>query len=436
VWLSRVNQVSVRGRGPNMLGLRKSGSSDEAYERYFMWSLIALFLVFFIVAHGLCWLNPSTGRPSVSFPIPYGWEYDCDSGVELCSAIDFPEGMLREKFRIARPLKNALLSVPSKLLELVVPLSLKTKKAISYIGHHLMNFLLLFLILFVLFRLGARARVEPEGLFVVSVWLLFATLTGMATSHTYLFQIATPAMLMLFLLRAMEIEEWSRRDKIVSYILYSALCGFTALIKQQYAPFLAVLAFVLLTRRWMLALIWATTFHLPLLFYRLSLHLTHVQWYSHETQFHRQGVWWLDSLRSNGLSSTVKKFMEIAASSADLFASYYGLVLLGTAFLGFCVKPIGAFQKNLRLFAVLMIGANFIQTIGAARLRGYMFGDSFLVVALFFSTGYGFLLKEYSSNRIAVRLGFFVFLIVNISIVLASHINLPWVSPFEQLQRP
>lgn len=419
-----------------MLGLRKSGSSNGAYERYFMWSLIALFLVFFIAAHGLCWLNPSTGRPSVSFAIPYGWEYDCDSGVELCSAIDFPEGMLREKFRIARPLKNALLSVPSKLLELVVPLSLKTKKAISYIGHHLMNFLLLFFILFVLFRFGARAQVEPEGLFIVSVWLLFATLTGMATSHTYLFQIATPAILMLFLLRAMSIEEWSRRDKVVSYILYSVLCGFTVLVKQQYAPFLAVLAFVLLTRRWMLALIWATTFHLPLLFYLLSLQLTQVQWYNHEVQIHRAGVWWLDSVQSNGLFSTVKKFTEIAASSADLFASYYGLVLLGTAVLGFCVKPIDDFQRNLRLFAVLMIGSNFIQTIGAARLRGYMFGDSFLVVALFFAAGYGFLLREYPDKRITIRWGFVIFLIVNISIVVASHINLPWVSPFEQLQRP
>ncbi len=419
-----------------MLGLRKSDGSNGGYERYFMWSVVALFLVFFIVAHGLCWLNPSTGRPSVSFPIPYGWEYDCDSGVELCSAIDFPAGMLREKFRIARPLKNALLSAPSRLLELVVPLSRKMKMGISYMGHHVMNFLLLFFVLLVLFRLGARAQVEPEGLFIVSVWLLFATLTGMATSHTTLFQIATPAMIMLVLLRSLAIEEWSRRDKIVSYILYSVLCGFTALIKQQYAPFLAVLAFVLLTRRWMLALIWATTFHLPLLFYRLSLHLTHIQWYNHEAQVHRQGVWWLDSLRSNGLLSTVKKFIEIAASSADLFASYYGLVLLGTAFLGFCVKPIDAFQRNLKLFAVLMVASNFIQTIGAARLKGYMFGDSFLVVALFFSAGYGFLLREYPESRITIRWCFAIFLIVNVGIVLASNVNLPWVSPLEQLQRP
>ena len=57
------------------------------------------------------------------------------------------------------------------------------------------------------------------------------------------------------------------------------------------------------------------------------------------------------------------------------------------------------------------------------------------LVALLFSAGYGFLLKQYPDNRLTIRWGFATFLLVNIVIVLASNINLPWVSPLEQLQR-
>ena len=65
-----------------------------------------------------------------------------------------------------------------------------------------------------------------------------------------------------------------------------------------------------------------------------------------------------------------------------------------------------------------------------------MFSDSFLVVALFFATGYGFLLRRYHDRRIAIRWGFVIFLIINFGIVLAHNMNLPWVSPLEQLQHP
>ena len=397
-------------------------------------SLLSLVIVFILVAHNICWLNPFLHRPIVFLPIPYGWEYNKDSGLEIYSAIDFPEGMIREKCRINRPLKNAVLSGLIDLVELVCPLTRASKMHLSYALHHAMNFALMVFIIVVLYRTGLRAGIKPEGIFVIWFWFLFTVLLAMATSHTDLFQVASPTLLLWALIRLLALDD--RRGRVFLYLLYAVLCGFTVLIKQQYAWYIAVTAFAFLTRRWLLGAVWLVAFHLPMLFYRLDLYIMGVKWYNHEAEVYGQGVWWLTSLRDSGLVGTLKGGFALLNASQEAFLSYYGIVVLGLAIVGVVFQAgENVLRRRLGLLLILVIGSNFLQTIAANRPRAYMFGDSFPLIALFFSHGYEVMLRIYSKYEKCIRLLAAVFLLIHASIVVLSLVNLPWISPWDQLKR-
>ncbi len=409
---------------------------EENYRRYFYLATFWLLFVFFFISHNWLWLNPSTRRPTVSFPIPYGWEYSDDSGTELYSAIDFPSGMIREKIRIARPLKNAIISVFIDTAEIIYPLSDRLKLGMSYVLHHLMNLIVAFGIIGALFYLSKFYQLSAEGVFIAWLWLLFSVTVDLAQSHTYIFQAAISVLAFLVWKRILSFDKYSVCKRIILITIYSVFCGFTVLIRQDYAPYLAILLYAIFTRNKLIIIVGSITFNLPLLLYKQMLRMTGVPWYSHEVDTYGEGVWWLISYKKEGLFYTIDEFFSIVYSSYDAFSSYYGVLFFTICVIGFfCYQSRDEHLNKVKLFTILLIISNFIQTVGAGRPFGYMFEDSFIVLSLFFSQGYRRVLEMYPSQSHWVRLGFYCMIGLHLIMILFHALKLPWVHPFDQLKR-
>ena len=409
---------------------------EENYRRYFCLSILWLLFVFFFISHNLCWLNTSDRRPTVSFSIPYGWEYSEDAGLELYSAIDYPSGMIREKIRIARPLKNAVISFFIDVAECFYPLSDRLKLGMSYVLHHFMNLIVAFGIIGALFYLSKSYQLCAEGTFLSWLWMLFTLVGVLATSHTLIFQVAISVIAFLAWKRILSFDQFSITKRVIIITIYSLLCGFTVLIKQDYAPYLAILLYAIFTRNILLIIVGMITFNLPLLLYKQILRMVDVPWYNHEAETYGQGIWWINSYEQEGLLYTLKKMFSLLNSSYDAFASYYGVLFIAICVIGFfCYQSKSEQLKKVKLFTILLIISNFIQTIAAGRPLGYMFGDSFIVLSLFFSQGYRRVLEIYSSQRFWVRLSFYCMIGLHIVIVLFDCLRLPWEHPFDHLNR-
>ena len=406
----------------------------DSYSRFFKLSILTLLVVFFGIAHNLCWLNPDTTRPTVYFSIPYGWEYNADSGLELESAIDFPRGMIEQKARIARPLKNALISLPIDLLGVVVPLSDRAELGLSYVLHHLMNLLLLIAVATILFRLGRRLDADPGALFIFWTLLLFLLLQPMATSHTGLFQVASPAFICLGVYSFVVGRKESERGYYLSAAVVAILCGFTVLIKQQYGPYLGVLGFALYFRKWVLAVIWAVLFHLPFLSYRGILKMSVIEWYSHEASAYGQGIWVLSDLQQNGLAETVMNLLQVSLKSLATYPAYYGLLMLVLAAIGILKAREGK-EHVFRIFMIFFVLGNLAQTIAANRPRSYMSGDAFIVLALAAALGLREIASRYPHKRRLLYVGLSAVLGLHILVSLIGQINRPWTHPHDQLLR-
>ena len=367
---------------------------------------------------------------------PYGWEYSEDSGLELYSAIDYPSGMIREKIRIARPLKNAVISFFIDVAECFYPLSDRLKLGMSYVLHHLMNLVVAFGIIGALFYLSKSYQLCAEGIFISWLWLLFSLTWDLAMSHTWIFQAAISVVAFLVWKRILSFDQFSISKRVILITIYSIFCGFTVLIRQDYAPYLAILLYAIFTRNILLIIVGSITFNLPLLLYKQILRMVGVPWYSHEVEAYGEGVWWITSYKQEGLLYTIDKFFSLLHKSYDAFASYYGVLLIAICVIGFfCYQSNDEQLKKVKLFTILLIISNFIQTVGAGRPFGYMFEDSFIVLSLFFSQGYRRVLEMYPSQRYWVRLGFYCMIGLHLIIIMFDQLNLPWVHPFDQLKR-
>jgi len=406
-------------------------------RHYFYLSLAWLLIVFFLIAHNLCWLNPSKHRPTVYFAIPYGWEYNLDSGLELKSAINFPWGMAKEKIRIDRPLKNAAISLLIDSIGFFYPLDERAKLGLSYVFHHLLNLLAALFVLYALSYLVRYYQLCAEGMFIAWIWLLFTIVTILLCSHTFIFQLAIPALAFLVWLKLRAAETHGFLKKCLTIGGYAVICGFAVLIKEDYAPFLAIFLYALATRNWCLLAVGSLFFFLPLLGYKFYLHQMGVPYHNYQIEHCRQGIVWLPGLLEKGFLFTVKKVLAWLGRAENAFLSRYGILFTAVCAMGF-FKPISTKLQDprIRLFAILFIASNFAQAIAARRFAGYMFLDSFIVLSIFFAEGYRILLSKFDEHTKGFRGGIYCWIGLHAVMAIFNLMHLPWMPPFEQLKLP
>lgn len=402
-------------------------------KRFIFISLVVLFFVFFFISHNTCWLNPSDHCPTIFFSIPYGWEYDLDSGLEIYSAINFPEGMIKEKTRIARPLKNALISAAINAVNCLHPLNDRLKIGMSYVIHHALNLSICIFLIVALVFLGNRYDVSFEGLSIAWIYILASIYDFLSISHTYLFQISISVVFLLVIHRIESINFSSKADRLVVSSVYAIFCGLFVLIKQDYAPYLAVILYYFLLRKNNDLFVWLVLFHLPYLCYRIILFLTGVEFYSHETNQYGQGIWFFTLFFQGEILLLIKKVTALIFESSNALFKQVGIVFFVVSIIGLLQPVFKSTTIKLKIFTSLLLGSTVIQTIAAARPIPYMFSDVVVPFALFFAVGYDFLMKEYYSHNRLIKYALWIAPILFFLGKIIVSIKLPWVSPVDQL---
>jgi len=423
-------------------------------RRYLCWGILALFIVDFGVAHNLCWLNPDNRRPTVYHPtIYYGWEYNLDSGLEIRSAIDFPDGMILYRDRIARPLKNAVISVPITIIDTFFPLNDGQKIIMSYVLHHLMNFVVMAAVWIILLYLAQQLRIPATGVLMMYIIFLFHFLQALTTSHTGVFQVAITVFSAAVVYRLSQLKQHVKDSSFHWYVaLYLFFCGFFILIKQDLAPFLALFLFALYRGYWKSLLIGSLSFIAPFFIYKGMLAVSGIEWYNHEVSQYGQGIWFLRGfceldpnsigwgaeffilIVQQGLTTLAQLFSKLWPSLVA-FVRYFGVVPTILAASVFFIKDLRRkLNQNVKLLIVLLLMANVIQTIAAYRFKPYMFSDSFIIVALLFGMAFSWLQERYASSTI-FKVLVAVWFVGALSIILYSMIHFPWVHPTDQLKR-
>jgi hypothetical protein len=465
------------GLSPRSLRRMLSGSASAAappdesgrreVRRHFRIGAAILVAYALLVSHNLAWLNISqgeTGRMPNVFPsqrIPYGWEYNGDSGLELYSAIDFPAGMARERSRIARPLKNALISACIEIAAWVHPLTPRQKLGASYLLHHAMILLLPLAAYWFALRLALRQRVPLPGVLFCWAWLVSENPGWWSISHTYVFQFVTTVFVLAVLQRCTDIRSAvGAREYAVLLYLYWLLAGFLTLVKQDYAPFLAVLSFALYRRWFWQSAIGACGVVTPYLLYRALLRAARIEWYNHEVASYGQGTWFIASVGEKGLLPTVAKGLRhFEASCTGLLTSYGLLTVLAAAGLLLAWRtlrdpvrgdatcspdcrrlPASNDGPNtpgchavtragswLPLAASLLVW-NIVQITATRNTDGYLYAGLFIPVAFCVSLA-GAEIDRLWRFRVPLRAVAVAYLAVHACIRLNELLRLPWQSP-------
>jgi len=403
--------------------------------RHIRGGLLVMGLYVLLVSHDIAWLNPCPGQPPTARPspaVPFGWEYNLDTGLELYSSIGFPDGMVRERLRIARPLKCALVSAGIDLVDAVHPLTAREKLGVAYALHHLMVFAVLAASCILLFRLAARHRVPLGGILFGWTWLIFNEPVRWGESHTFIFQVFDAIFLLAVLQRLADLRTAFTGAAFQGLVfLYAFLAGFLLLVKQDLAPFVGLFAFAAAKRLWRYLPAFAAGLALPYLLYRGLLCAAGIPWYNHEAQAYGQaGGWFLASLRAGGLAAALADAGNLLARSLAVFYATFGLLVplaaVG-AWAAWARRPpdTGASRPDWAPF--LLLGA-FIQIGAANRPLDYMFYDAFPSIACLAAIG-GERLQSACAGRFPLRAAAILYLAAHGVLKLNAVLHLPWRNP-------
>lgn len=363
--------------------------------KFFGWGALGTVLYILLVSHNIAWLNPYPKQaPCIqpSHTIPYGWEYNSDATIELYSSIYFPDMMAKFKVRIARPLKNAVISAMVAVADKAMHLTLKQQIGLAYVLHHLMTIVMLLLSLYLLLWLAARQGVAPAGMLVAWFWLIFNEPVRWAESHTFVFQMCTPVFALAILQRLADLRErlggWRYQFWVFVYML---LAGCFLLNKQDLAPLLTTLLFAIYLRAWRWIPVGLLGAVLPYLMYRGLLVLMEIPWYNHEAVVYGQGIGWVLKIATQqGPAAALQAVINMCQSSLQNFFATYELLWIPVAF-GIGALYVRSPQDGARrwlMAGLLLIGLTYLQVVAARKPRDYMFYTSFGAISLFVAWGY------------------------------------------------
>jgi hypothetical protein len=413
--------------------------------------LAASFLTFLLSAN-IAWLNPSPEFEVYrTGPIPVLWQYNPDAGVELVSAAWFPEAYRTYPERIGRPVYPAIVRVISDAVESVAgpvrPLTRIEAAGVAYAGFKLATVVLAGQLAFGVLR--RRLGREEAVLGSVLMLLHWHMVEYAAAFHTTDLQLtATVAVLWLAMVVAERAEARDRiqpgrsdRRLLGETFLAGLAVGTLLLAKQTLVAPLAVLAVLILGRRFLVAAIAVAAAGLPTLAYLALLRTQGIRYVSWEVEEYGQGRWVLEAWSQPG-SLLAEIIDALGAFPLDALRFYgpilplaaAGLMLGGRRWL----KP-----SDARWIALAVVAA-FFQYLGVQRKIPYMTADFGIVVF-----GAAAVALVALRHRLLSRQGERGFgrrllgerpllaMVVGGSIVSAvlNLGNLPWVPPSEQPTR-
>lgn len=413
--------------------------------------VLAASLLAFLLSANIAWLNPApefevyrTGQ------VPFLWQYNPDAGVELVSAAWFPEAFRTYPQRTGRPAYPALVNGASHVIEIVASPVMRLSRiqatGVAYAGFKLVTVIVAGQLAFAVLRrrLGLEASVLGATLFALH-WHM---IEYAAAFHTTDLQMTATVAVLWITLRVIEREQARHEARLgtpstsisTDTFVAALLVGLLLLAKQTLVAPLAVLAVLVLARRWALAIIGVLGAALPSAGYLAFLGSRDIPFRSWEVEEYGQGAWVVEGLREPGL--LVREVWDaLAAFPVDAFRFYGPLLVLAGVVLalrrGRSLRP-----GDGRLIVLMSIAA-FFQYLAVQRKLPYMTADLAIVVLGAAAVGIvamrrwarervgeGWLSALFSERAVLVLSG--TASVVTAVVVLG---NLPWVAPSDQPSR-
>jgi len=388
-------------------------------------------LLSFLISSNLAWLNPRPGYEVFKRPhqIPFMWQYNKDSAVEIISGAYFPEAFKidRYKARINRPTYPCLIfCIGSMIGFLSKPFMDLSPLECSGIAYLILKFIMYCTSALMMFRLIKEYFHEHVAITAIALLMFHSfAIISFSTFHTLELQFATP-IISIFLFNDLN-KNYSHQKNI----LYSFCFGLLMLGKQNYAIYLAILALTVLHGNILKAGISVISHLFPLFFWMVFLKLYGLTYYNTEIEI-GQGVWILKEFiyqnpieMFNTICDSIKQYLIIVVNN------YVIWIFLSAASFEKVKKVVPRKQsKNVFLFILLCIAANWFQTFVSRRYLPYMSMD----IAIFIFTFSAFYLNEIIGNSfIKHKQKILTFIILFWFIIeVFSFIHFPWVHPFDQ----
>lgn len=388
--------------------------------------IVGLSCVIFAVAANLAWLNPNpfdeVYRTTHNFP--FFWQYNPDAGVELLTAVYFPEIFHTYETRINRPFYPISAQILGKLIYLVsspfISLDILEATAAGYLLFKLLIFSVASWAAFSWFRKFFSEKESILGAGIIFFSPLSLEYAG--AFHTTELQFISPIFIIWF------VTIWLEKTSLKNNFIYSILVGVLLLGKQNYAIYLSILLIGLIYSRYT-DVVLSFIFHLiPLLGYLVFLESHDFTYSNYEADKYGQGVWIFEDFLFLAFNDQILILTDSLRKFLIAFSNYYGF------FVFFGIMGVLLYIKDHRLGAKGLIclgfffGVVFIQAFAALRYKPYMVADlSFLMI---FGTLY--FIGRFAGIVAWVRKRVVSILAIYLLISLFSIMTFPWESPFSQ----
>lgn len=345
-------------------------------------AFFAIFVMPFMILRGeSTWIRQNTGP--LNFEEHYA-QINSDIPVWVISTAMFPYGLKEEPLRINRPVYLAVQSIMPRLTNIALRLPDLHQGVRGRINYNVTQFWMLAMnvvfvaLALVTFLAWARPRFGAMPAFLAALFFVVSPQTLNSLSK------ASPeaAGLLISVLSVALFDRWLLRDEPPSWrtiFWVSQAIGLFMLVKGHYHILFFCWLWALSRRRWRVTAGTLALHLIPLLLWMLILKLVGLEYYNHESEVYRQGVWILDYLKAGRVMdiywvalTSLSQFTQILAVA---FTPLEWALALGA--LLFAADRIGT--QNRVLFALLFVSeAAFMVLI--ARAPFYLVFDLYLFV--------------------------------------------------------
>lgn len=203
------------------------------------------------------------------------------------------------------------------------------------------------------------------------------------------------------------------------------------LAKQTYAVYLAILLFSFFYKKKYKESVLSGFIHLvPLLVWLLFIKISGLEYWNHEVQAYGMGVWLFAELPFMNPIDIIQVVTSSVIDWLIVLIKYFHIFIFLAPFAFMNDKIKNIFNKNTTIFSLLFIFSVWLQIFASRSYAWYMSSDiAILIFPLAILAIYA-VLKKYNLKKAIIPLtGLYIIL------SLISFINLPWIHPYDQINK-
>ena len=388
---------------------------------------LSIIFIIFIISSNIAWLNPAPMKDSYqpNKYIPFLWQYNSDSGIEILSAAYFPKVFKTDNTRIDRPMYPLVANTIGKIIGLAItPFYSINDLEKTGIGYILMKLLMYISALILSYEIITKYFKDKKIIIFTQFLIFFSTYSVLnaAVFHTLELQFITPIIgIYLFL-------NISNNYSLKKNLIFSLIIGILMLAKYNYAIYCSIILFSIINKR-ILESILSIIFHLiPLIIYIYFLKFNGFN-YKFVGSEHGQISWLFDELFLLNFYTIIKTIFLSGVNYLILLEDSFDLWLI--LFILGSYKLLRKENYHIFFFIIIFIFFNWLQIFVSNRPKTYLTNDLMIIIypiVAFYAVHLLNLIKEIKIQKYLIIITFVIIATVN----MRGLVNFPWIHPYDQ----